>query len=366
MQPLRITLMCISTLLFFSCGKESPTKKDDANTQKGSFTLNDTMASRIETVTAGTELVKGQITLNGKVSADENNVMDVFPLVGGHVREIYALLGQYVKKGDVLAVIFSSEIAEYDKELKAAEQDLALAEKSLKNGQDMYEARLIAEKELLPMKYEVDKAKLALRRIEETKKLYGTNDRSEYVVRAPMSGFIINKNISKDQQMRSDNGQSIYTIAEINEIWVLANIYESDISRVKVGQSAQIEMVSYPGEPVMGKIDKIYTVLDPETQTMKARITLSNGDYKYKPEMNCVVNLFFDESKVMVAIPSKAVVFDKSKNFVMVFKDKNNIETREVEVYKTVGDKSYITKGLQSGEKIISKEQLYIYDAIND
>ena len=82
--------------------------------------------------------------------------------------------------------------------------------------------------------------------------------------------------------------------------------------------------------------------------------------------MNCVVNLFFDESKVMVAIPSKAVVFDKSKNFVMVFKDKNNIETREVEVYKTVGDKSYITKGLQSGEKIISKEQLYIYDAIND
>jgi cobalt-zinc-cadmium efflux system membrane fusion protein len=60
------------------------------------------------------------------------------------------------------------------------------------------------------------------------------------------------------------------------------------------------------------------------------------------------------------------VVFDKSKNFVMVFKDKNNIETREVSIYKTVGDKTYITQGLQTGEKVISQQQLFIYDAIND
>lgn len=82
--------------------------------------------------------------------------MDIFPLVGGHVREIYAVLGQNVKKGETLAVVFSSEIAEYDKEQKAAEQDLALAEKSLKNAQEMYDARLIAEKEMLPLRYGVE------------------------------------------------------------------------------------------------------------------------------------------------------------------------------------------------------------------
>ena len=125
-------------------------------------------------------------------------------------------------------------------------------------------------------------------------------------------------------------------------------------------------MISFPDETIKGRIDKIYTILDPETQTMKVRVTLPNPDYKYKPEMNCVVNLQFDEMKEMISIPSKAIVFDKNKNFVMVYKSKNDIETREVKIYKTSGDKSYIASGLESGEKIISKEQLFIYDAIND
>lgn len=356
---------CMGIVMLSGCSEEH-IESNNVPTTKAPFVLNDTMASRIETAPATTETVHGMLTLNGKVSADENNVMDIFPLVGGHVRDIYAVLGQYVKKGETLAIIFSNEIAEYEKELNAARQDLELAEKSLKNAQEMYDARLIAEKEMLPLKYEVDKAKLVLKRLEETQKLYGTNDRSEYVVKSPMSGFIIQKNISKDQQLRSDNGSPIYTIAEINEVWVLADVYESDIARIREGQTAKIEMISYPGEYISGKIDKIFTVLDPETQTMKVRITLPNSGYKLKPEMNCVITLEYDESQQMLAIPSKSIVFDKSKNFVMVYKDKSHIETREVTTYKTVGDKAYIAKGLQEGEKVITKEQLFIYDAIND
>lgn len=359
---------CLAISMLSACGSDehSEEKTPSGDLSKPAFVLNDSMSARIELSPANTEQVRGELTLNGKVTADENNVMDIFPLVGGHVREIYAVLGQQVKKGETLAVIFSSEIAEFEKELKAAEQDLALAEKSLKNGQEMYEARLIAEKELLPLQYEVDKAKLALKRIEETKKLYGTNERSEYVVKSPMSGFIVQKNISKDQQLRSDNGTAIYTIAEINEVWILADVYETDIARIREGQTAKIELISYPGEVFTGKIDKVFNVLDPVTQTMKVRVTLPNAGYRLKPEMNCVVTLEFDESQQMTAIPARSIIFDKSRNFVMVFKDKSHIETREVAVHKTVGDKAYIAQGLQPGEQVISKEQLFIYDAIND
>jgi len=358
---------CIALALFVAACSDKGEKIAPVNpAAKPAFMLTDTMAARIETAVANVETVQGVLTLNGKVSADENNVMEVFPLVGGHVREIYAVLGQYVKKGQTLAVIFSGEIAEFDKEYKAAQQDLELAEKSLKNAQEMFDARLIAEKEMLPLRYEVDKAKLVLKRLEENRKLYGTNERSEYVVTAPMSGFVIGKNISKDQQLRSDNGTAIYTLAEINEVWILADVYESDIARIREGQTARIEMISYPGEYLTGKIDKIFTVLDPVSQTMKVRITLPNAGYKLKPEMNCIVTLEFDENQQMVAIPAKSVVFDKSKNFVMVYKDRNSIETRPVSIYKTAGEKAYIAQGLQSGEKVISKEQLFIYDAMND
>jgi cobalt-zinc-cadmium efflux system membrane fusion protein len=355
-------------LCFFSACEKEPNKTTPPPTSVGkpAFVLNDSMAAHMELAEATVETVKGQLTLNGKVSADENNVMDVFPLLGGNVREINALLGQRVSKGQDLAVIFSSEIAEYDKDRREAEQNLELAEKSLKNAQEMYEAKIIAEKEMLPMRYEVEKIKLVLKRLDETKKMYGGNANSEYVVKAPMSGFIVHKNISKDQVLRPDNAASIYTIAEINEVWILANVYEADIARVKEGQTAQIQVLSYPDEVFTGKIDRIFNVLDPATQTMKVRITLPNAGYKLKPEMNCVVNLQFDETQQLIAVPSKSVVFDKSKNFVMVFKDKNNIETREVSIYKTVGDKTYITQGLQTGEKVISQQQLFIYDAIND
>jgi cobalt-zinc-cadmium efflux system membrane fusion protein len=368
MQTIRIVQAIfglVFILILASCSEDKQTKNDNAPT-KNNFVLNDSMAEKIELSEAKSEMVRGQLTLNGKISADENNVMDVFPLVGGHVREIYAVLGQYVKKGEVLAVIFSNEIAEFDKEYKAAQQELTLAEKSLKNGREMFEARMIAEKELLPLQFEVDRAKLSLKRIEESRKLYGTNERSEYIVRAPMSGYVIKKNISKDQQLRSDNGDALYTIAEINEVWALANVYESDISRINVGQDVQIEMISYPGEYINARIDKVFTVLDPESQTMKVRVTLPNRDYKLKPEMNCVVNVLFNETKQMIAVSSKAIIFDKSKNFVMVYKDKSNIETREVTVYRTSGDKAYISEGLKEGEQVISKEQLFIYDAIND
>ncbi len=101
---------------------------------------------------------------------------------------------------------------------------------------------------------------------------------------------------------------------------------------------------------------------------MKARIKLdsSSDNSLLKPEMYATVNLYFNEGMNMLSIPASAIIFDRSKNFVMVFKDRYNIDTREVEVYKTLNGISYISSGLKAGEKVISQNQLLIYDALND
>ncbi|MNR58591.1 copper/silver efflux system membrane fusion protein CusB [compost metagenome] len=85
-----------------------------------------------------------------------------------------------------------------------------------------------------------------------------------------------------------------------------------------------------------------------------------------KPDMNANIKLSFNENQSMIAVPSKAIVFDKSKNFVVVFKDRNNIETRQVEVYRVVGDTTYISSGLKENEKVITNNQLFIYGALNN
>jgi cobalt-zinc-cadmium efflux system membrane fusion protein len=82
--------------------------------------------------------------------------------------------------------------------------------------------------------------------------------------------------------------------------------------------------------------------------------------------MNATIKLCFSENQSMIAIPSKAVVFDKNKNFVMVFKNQNSIETRQIDVYRQVGDTTYVSRGLSAQEKVITRNELFIYDALND
>jgi len=146
----------------------------------------------------------------------------------------------------------------------------------------------------------------------------------------------------------------------------MANVNESDIPKVKTGMPADIQTISYGGELFRGSVDKIYNVLDPETKTMKVRIRLNNVGYKLKPEMHATVSLKFDEGGSMTAIPASSVIFDRSKNWVMVFKNRSTIETREVTVYKMLNDIAYIRTGLKNNEQVIAKNQLLVYDALND
>src|SRR5690606_2230151 len=151
-----------------------------------------------------------------------------------------------------------------------------------------------------------------------------------------------------------------------NEVWAIANVYESDISKIKPGMDVVISTLSYPGEEIRGKIDKIFNVLDTDTKTMKVRMKIHNEDLKLKPEMIATTRVLFNEAKVLPSVPASAIIFDRSRQFVMVFSDRYNIETREVEVYKSSADRAWISSGLNPGEIVISKHQLFIYDALND
>jgi membrane fusion protein, heavy metal efflux system len=129
---------------------------------------------------------------------------------------------------------------------------------------------------------------------------------------------------------------------------------------------ASVETLSYPGQQFRGRVDKVYTVLDPATKAMPVRIKLPNTGMKLKPEMHATVMLHYDNGGQMATIPAGSVIFDRSKHYVMVFHDRTNIETREVTILKSLGDVSYIRTGLKPGEKIISRNQLLVYDALND
>lgn len=333
---------------------------------KAGFALTDTMLSRIRTETVIPQPIRSQLRLIGRVVPDDNRVIRVFPLVGGNVRDVRVELGDYVQKGQTLAVIQSSEVAGYNSELTQAQAELRLAQKNLQVAKDLYADKLSSERDVLAARKEVEREDAELARLKEVLQIYGADQQSGALVKAPISGYVLEKNINRGTQLRSDDANAIFTISQLNEIWVLANVNESDIGRMKVGLPAQIQTLSYPDRVFRGTVDKVYNVLDQTTKTMQVRIRLANESMLLKPGMNASVTLAFAEGGSLPTIPAKALIFDKSKQFVLVFHDRRHIDTREVQVYRSLGEVAYIRSGLKPGEKVITQSQLLVYDAIND
>ncbi|RKS98361.1 efflux RND transporter periplasmic adaptor subunit [Flavobacterium sp. 123] len=350
----------------FALALTSCKKAEENQETKATFVLSDNMLKTTTTAPAITEPVKNELSFYGKITADNNKSIDVYPLVGGNVVKVNVELGDYVKKGQILATIKSTDIADFEKQMVDAKSDLLVAKNNLKVSQELFDGKLNAERDVLEAKGQVAKAISQLNRIEETYKIYNIKGGSIYQVTAPISGFIIQKSINQDMLLRNDRSENIFDIAEISEVWAMANVNESDIEKVKLGEDADITTLSYPDKVFKGKVDKIFNVIDPNTKAMNARVRLSNKDFLLKPDMNASIKLSFNENESMIAVPSTALIFDKSKNFVMIFKDRNNIETRQVEVYRQVGETTYISSGLKENEKVITNNQLFIYDALND
>lgn len=354
-----ISLLASLTLTVSCQKKEEPA-------QKQAFSLTDTMMQRIRMEPAQNQIVRNQLRLVGKVAADENKVIEVFPLVGGNVEDVFVELGDYVRQGQKLAVIRSGEIADYERQMIEAKADLLLAQKNLRVAQELNESKLNSQREVLQAQKEVEQAEAELGRVQAVYKIYGVGSSASYTVKAPIGGFVIEKKINRNTQLRSDNANSLFTIGQISDVLVLASVNESDVNRVRLGMEASIQTLSNPDELYRGKVDKIYNVIDANTKAMTVRIKLPNKGLKLKPEMHATVMLNFDEGGQMPTIPSGAVIFDKSKHYVMIYHNRRNIETREVDVYRSLGDVAYIRRGLKPGEQVITQNQLLVYDAIND
>lgn len=355
-----IIIILSITLLFIACNHKPIEENATA------FVMSETMFNKCKFYKTISEDVKNEIRFFGKIEADNNKTAQIFSPVGGLVTSINIGLGDYVKEGDVLAIVQSSEIATLQKEKLNAINDLAIAEKNLSVAKDLFTGKLNSEKDVIAAEKELEKVKAELTRINDVYAIYKVKKGSAFPITAPIGGFVTSKKININEMLRADENEPLFSIANTREIWAVAYVSESNISQIEEDYEVSVKTLAFPDTIYKGKIEKIYNLIDANTKSMKFRVRLPNNDFKLKPDMNCTVGVHFSENKNLIAIPSSAVIFDKGKNWVMVFKDKANIETRQIEIYKQYKDKTYIQLGLKENETIISENGLLIYDALND
>ena len=360
----RISLTLLAALALAGCHK---TEETDVKEEKPvGFELSDTMMKDIKLDTVRLQPIMSEQTYSGQVISNGDQTAKVFPLVGGVVEKLNVELGDHVTKGQILAVVRSGEIADIQNQSSSAGTDLAIAQKNLAVAEDQFKAGLAAERDVVLARQEARKAAGNLNKSRKQLGIYGVTQDGHYTIKAPISGFITDKDVTQNMQYTDSNVDSFFTISNLDQVWVMANVFESDIAKVKVGYDADVTTLAYPDKHFKGKIDKVFNVLDPDSKVMKVRVRLENPGYLLKPQMYAQVRIENIQNNKMLVIPSNSVVFDKDRNFVMVYKDRTHVETRPVTIAQTVGDRSYISEGLKEGDIIIAKEQLLVYDEMND
>ena len=333
--------------------------------EKKGYIMPDSLLKTIEIDSVSSSHVVNSLTLTGKVDFNEDNVIKLFPTISGQLSDISVMPGDYVKKGQVLGVIRSSDMAGYSNDYVTTQSNVEVAKKSLDAANDMYRSGLASQKDQVAAQENYNQAQSAFEKAKRVLNLNGGSMNGEYLLKAPIGGFVVDRQANNNMMIRSDNSTALFIISDLKNVWVMANVYESNISLVKRGDSVNITTLSYPGKIFRGKIDKIMNVLDPANKVMKFRIILANPDYLLKPEMFASVIVNTTENKNMMSIPSKALIFDHIQYYVLVYKSPSDISIRPVQVLNIVGDKSFISGGLAEGERLIGTEALLIYQELN-
>jgi cobalt-zinc-cadmium efflux system membrane fusion protein len=309
-----------------------------------------------------------ELMLNGVVTFDEGLVDRVFPLVAGNVEAVNVTLGDYVVKGQNLASIISSDVSNYLNEYKIDKANFDLAKRKMETSEELYKSKFLSETELLTARKDFDNASDELKRSTQILSIYGGTenlDKPYFTVHSPITGYIVQKNINEGMELRADHSEPIFVISSLNKVWIMANVYEADIAQVRQGQEVEINTIVYPDKEFKGKISKIGSLLDPESKVLKVRIEMDNSQGLLKPDMFATIRLHINPSERFLAVPSKAVLFDKDKYFVIV-KTNKNYEVREVKIIKDTPSLNFIKGNIKEGELVVTEGGLLLFNEIRN
>lgn len=328
--------------------------------------LPDSLLKTLQWDTARPRQVVSQLMLNGTVSANQDDVVPIYPMVSGIIRQVHVMLGDHVQKGQVLATIQSPEMTGLSSDLTIASANVHQADIQLEAERQMYANGLATKQDLASAQAAAQKAQADLDKARRVLTLNGGTTNGIYLVRSPISGFITDKQATNQTNVRPDNSNSLFTVSDLKHVWILANVYESNIPEIHLGDSVSVTTLAYPNRIFKGKIDKIYDVLDPVNKVLKVRITLPNPDYALKPQMFAQITTSHPESKYMLSIPSKDLVFDHSRYYVLLYHGKSNITVQPVSIAHSDGPITFISAGLSNGDILVGSQTLLIYQALND
>jgi Cu(I)/Ag(I) efflux system membrane fusion protein/cobalt-zinc-cadmium efflux system membrane fusion protein len=294
--------------------------------------------------------VQDEIRVTGNVDVDEERLAYVQTRFPGWIQKVFAdATYQYVRKGQPLFTIYSQDLV-------STEQEFLLA---LKNQQTLSQAHGTAANEA---DWLVNAARERLRQWNvpdsEIARLQKTGEvQREIMVPSPVSGYITERNALPNQFVQPET--KLYTIADLSQVWAYAQVFQTDVGRLKTGNPATVTVDAYPGRIFRGRVQQILPQVDATTRTVRVRLVFENPGLLLKPGMYVNVDLGVPLGQQLV-IPASGVLQSGSRQIAFVDHGNGYLEPRQIETGSHIGDNFVVLKGVRAGERIVASANFLI------
>jgi len=305
----------------------------------------------VKTGRVESKVVEDEIRVTGNVAVDETGLSTVQVRYTGYIQKVFAdATYQYLRKGQPLFTIYSPDLVATEREYLVAKQNQQRVAQSTVLGVTEGAASLLEAATERLKQWGVSQREIA--RLESTGEV-----QKELEVDSPVSGYITERNALPNLTVQPET--RLYSVADLSTVWVLAEVFQNDLGRIKVGNRASLTVDSYPGRAFEGRVNFIYPQVDMMTRTARARLVFANPGLKLTPGMFVNVTLKVPMGKQLV-IPASGVLQSGTRQIAFVSRGDGYIEPREVLLGSRAGDDFVVLKGLKAGEQIVTSANFLI------
>jgi Cu(I)/Ag(I) efflux system membrane fusion protein/cobalt-zinc-cadmium efflux system membrane fusion protein len=269
----------------------------------------------------------------------------------GWIRKVYAdTTGNFVRRGQPLFTIYSPDLVSTEQEYLVAKHNSESLQTSTVDGVASGASSLLEAARARLLQWEISPAEIE--QLDRTGKPI-----TDLTIFSSVSGYILDKKALPNMYVQPET--MLYTVADLSDVWVIAQVFQSDAGKIKPGDSAEITLNAYPGRPFKGRVDSVLPQLDMNTRTLPVRLVFPNSAMKLRPGMYVNVRVELPLGDQLV-VPTSASFHSGTRNLVFVYQGEGSIEPREVEFGPLAGDQIVVSKGLKAGEQIVTSANFLI------
>jgi membrane fusion protein, heavy metal efflux system len=354
-------------------GADSAAVKTAAPPGVQTVLLNDKQMATVKVDRAGDYVFPIEKSSVGSIDFNEELTVQVFTPYQGKILELFAKVGDEVKKGQTLFTIDSPDLLAADSNLIAAAGVLELTSRNLVRLKALYESRAVAQKDLEQAVSDQQTADGALRTARDAVRIFGKSDAEidmivkerradpTLIVPSPIAGRITARAAAPGLLVQPGNAPAPYSVADISTMWMLANVAESDVPAFRVAQEVKVSLLAFPGKVFEGKIVTIDAMVDPNSHRMMMRSNIDDPNHELRSGMFATFVIRTGDPVRALAVPLDGVVREgDGTNSVWVTSDRRRFNQRIVKIGMQSGGYRQILEGLQPGELVATEGAVFL------